>query len=867
MNFNNINLVLVGAKNSGKTYYLSKLSEKLISTNDDTTQYINTIKKDIEENGQTKATSSSWYELSFKYNHKNHGNIHFTIDDYDGNLTETMSNNVNKEDKDKLKNNVRQSKGCIFFIPYEENIERLNKFSDEIDSFIRSAEFSKQTKSPIPACIVVTKWDDSKFFGKENEIEEAEKYLQNSKNLDVVYNKIKDHFQNYKLMVLSSTKNYKVYEAIDFCFEKTFEQWYKRAKELEEKNEWENLCEYLQYRWNDIEKCKSYDFKTIYENSEKEFIKILKEQISKASSLNKKEEIGNKYREYNFNINKDGNEILKQLEQDIKNKKSIIEDKKLKNKILTILTIVVCIAIYFIYHQNSEYEEKYKNIIMAYEKDRSYKDIKPLIDDFKSFDTFVVFNIQNKKDKIYQIEIDLKNKENKEIKEIEENNTISISEKKIVLEQKFVNNETSIKKLEVLEKDKYKDKLKSDINDCLKISCIETNQSSLNKIENYINQIDNKFSDDYELKSLKDNLHQKQENIEKEMEIKEFISEIGNYLNNFNVENIDETIEQIENYIKKIDSEFSNEERLNEQKSKLNQKRIDIWKKSVDKCLKVDSDCDEQEIEKLKDKLSDVDEYEINELKTSLENKKKFISLQNKIGEQEINKIDDIEGISKVEEQNFKDFQEDYKNKIHEILKGKYDNYFKDKIVKDIPSDILDDGATSGWKQRYEKFKATLQTKLGYGYKIEDSKELKKFEEDLENLKHIKQNGLTNIEVAIKGKEDNSISFGCGSFNTSSWSVGRSKKEIIIEGFSSKLTHKNAYEECKDETIVFKDNITLEEKEYILNLTEENILNNFELKEQTISFELRELWDLFNENEVIKHIDANKIELKFERKK
>lgn len=865
MNFNNINLVLVGAKNSGKTYYLSKLSEKLISTNDDTTQYINTIKKDIEENGQTKATSSSWYKLSFKYNHDKHGNINFTIDDYDGNLTETMSNNVNKEDKEKLKKNVRQSKGCIFFIPYEKTIERLNQFSDEIDSFIRSAQFSKQNKSPIPACIVVTKWDDSDFFKKENEIEEAEKYLQNNKNLDVIYNKIKDYFQNYKIMVLSSTKNYKVYEAIDFCFEKTFEQWYKRAEELEEKNEWENLCEYLQDRWNDIEKCKSYDFKAIYKNAEKEFIKILNEQIQKATSLKKKEEISNKNKEFNFNINKDGNEILKQLEQDIKNEKSIIEDKKLKNKIITILTIVVCIAIYFIYNQNSEYEEKYKNIIMAYEKDRSYKDIKPLIDDFKIFDTFVVFNIQNRKDKIYQIEIDLKNKENKEIKEIEENNTMSSSEKKIVLDQKFVNNETSTKKLEALEKDKYKDKLKSDINDCLQISCIETNQSSLNKIDNYINQIDNKFSDDYELKRLKDNLHQKQENIEKEMEIKEFISEIGNYLNNFNIENIDETIEQIENYIKKIDSEFSNEERLNEKKSKLNQKRIDIWKTNVEECLKID--CDEDKIDGLKAKLSDVDDYEINELKTSLENKKKFIQLKNKIEEHEINKIDDVEKISNIEEQEFKNFQEDYKKKIYEILKVKYDNYFENKIVNAIPTNILDDGATSGWKNIYEKFKDNLNTKLGYTYKIKDSKELKKFEENLENLENLKQNGLTNIEVAIKGKEDNSISFGCG-INTGSLSIGRSKEEIIIEGFSSKLTYENA-SKCENNTRVFKDNITLEEKEYILDLTEVNLVHNFKLEEQTISFELRELWNLFNDNdkEIIKHIDDDKIELKFKRKK
>ncbi|MFX4229998.1 hypothetical protein ACOL3I_00740 [Aliarcobacter butzleri] len=926
MNFNNINLVLVGAKNSGKTYYLSKLSEKLISVNDETTQYINTIKKDIEKSGQTKATSSSWHELSFKYNHEKHGNINFTIDDYDGNLTETMSNNEEKESKERLKDSVGQSKGCIFFIPYEKTIERLNQFSDEIDSFIISAQFSKQNKSPIPACMVVTKWDDSDFFKKENEIEEAEKYLQDNKNLEVIYNKIKDYFQNYKIMVLSSTKSYKVYEPIDFCFEKTFEQWYKRAKEYKEESKWENLFEYLQYRWNDIEKCKSYDFKAIYENAEKEFIKILNEQIQKATSLKKKEEISNKYKEFNFNINKDENEILKQLEQDIKNEKSIIEDKKLKNKIITILTIVVCIAIYFIYNQNSEYEEKYKNIIMAYEKDRSYKDIKPLIDDFKSFDAFIIFNMQNKKDKIYQIEINLKNKESKKIEEIEQDNVINDTQKKVLLQQEIVHSETSIKKLEAAEKEKYKDKLRTDINDCLQISCIENNQSSLNKIENYIHQIDGEFQDDYELKSLKSKLYQRQEKIEKEIIRKGFVAEINNFLkfnleNNdetiekignydhqieskfeddrelkslkselsqkkeyvekeifknevdkflkdSNFENRDETIEKIENYVHQIESKFENNYELKNLKSKLSQKRkhiINNWKTSVEECLKIDSNCDENEIDELKKQLFSINDDEINDIKNSLENKKKFLSLYNKIEEHERDKIDDVEKISNIEEQEFKNFQEDYKKKIYEILKVKYDNYFENNIVKDIPIDILDDGATLGWKQRYEKFKDSLETKLEYTYQIPEKDDIKKFEEDLKNLEAIKQNGLTNIEVAIRGKEGNTISFGCG-INTSSFSVGRSKEEIIIEGFSSKLTYENA-SKCKNETILFKDNITLEKKDYTLNLTEVNLGPNFKLEEQTISFELKELWDLFKGNEVIKQIDNDKIELKFKRKK
>ena len=44
-----LNLVLIGAKNSGKTYFLSQLPNSLVSANDSTTRYLKEIKGKREE--------------------------------------------------------------------------------------------------------------------------------------------------------------------------------------------------------------------------------------------------------------------------------------------------------------------------------------------------------------------------------------------------------------------------------------------------------------------------------------------------------------------------------------------------------------------------------------------------------------------------------------------------------------------------------------------------------------------------------------------------------------------------------------------------------------------------------------------------
>ena len=78
-----LNLVLIGAKNSGKTYFLSQLPNSLVSANDSTTRYLKEIKENIKQYGQTQATSATWQELEFIYQNEEYGKINFNIDDYE----------------------------------------------------------------------------------------------------------------------------------------------------------------------------------------------------------------------------------------------------------------------------------------------------------------------------------------------------------------------------------------------------------------------------------------------------------------------------------------------------------------------------------------------------------------------------------------------------------------------------------------------------------------------------------------------------------------------------------------------------------------------------------------------------------------
>ena len=225
-----LNLVLIGAKSSGKTIYLSTLWGRgfLSATQSKTTKYLENTWNYIKEHKQAEATSGTFKMLHFNYNNEEFGRIDFSIDDYDGTFTETVSqgDENTKEERAKLFDSVKWSEGCIFFLPYENNPDRLQSFAQEIDAFVKLAQFESHSKSPIPASIVVTKWDESEFYQSENEDEKVLEYINSNEYLKRATEIIHNNFENVAYVPISSFDSYKLIEPIKYSFDNTFKQWY-----------------------------------------------------------------------------------------------------------------------------------------------------------------------------------------------------------------------------------------------------------------------------------------------------------------------------------------------------------------------------------------------------------------------------------------------------------------------------------------------------------------------------------------------------------------------------------------------------------------------------------------------------------------
>lgn len=737
-----LNLVLIGAKNSGKTYFLSQLSNRnrLLSANDSTTRYLKKIKENIKQYGQTQATSATWHELEFTYQKKIYGKINFNIDDYDGNLTETMSGDNNTNEKNKLKENVQVSEGCIFFIPFEKETERLKNFADEIDAFINMAQFNNKEKSPIPACIVITKWDESEAFGTPNELNIGKQYILDDENLKIIYEKIESFFEHTKIMVISSKKDYNLLNPIDFCLGKTFCQWYEKAKELEKNEKWEELYGYLSNRWKNIEQNKVYVFKSIYDNAEKIFTPIKNKRDLEAKKLKQKQRYKN----------------------------------------ITIILIVVFLSIfYYVYKINFDAEEKYNKIKLLYSSGKTYEDLKMQIEEFdninpiKEINIFVFFDYKSAKKDIDKIESDLINLDMEKRKKEKE-----------LAEQK-----------EAKQKQDRENIFLEELKNCLEESCKNT-KYGMEKISKLIDKIDSDFRENQKINSIKINLESK--------------------LSNFKLEN---------------------------------------WKKDAKECL-ADDNCTRKDLLDYTKKYGDIDE-DVKEINLSLRLKLKYLDLKNKIEKSEI---------SKIEESEFDNFTEQYKNEIKFILEKRLRKYFDDEIIAGIPTAVTDEDAVKDWETKYNKFKKDSENNFGFKFEFK-SNEIDNFDKERKKVEKLKKDGINHIKVTIIGKEGNTINFGCG------YKWGRDQSNIIIKGFNnSKLSYENS-SVCKDDKfsaiVEFKDKITLNVKDYHLVLIEDNIISiekvakNYKIEEK-VSFSVEDLYKLQNNGTIIKHIDNNKIELKFE---
>jgi len=859
-----LNFVLIGAKSTGKTIYLSTLWGKghLRHRDSEDKKYLTSTWNYIKEHGLAKATAGKYKELNFTYMHDSFGRIEFSMDDYDGSFTETVSeeDENTKIQRNKLFDSVNESEGIFFFLPYEKTLERLEEFAQEIDAFINLAQFDSHNKSPIPASIVVTKWDDSSDYMSENEEEACLSYIKNNEHLNRAYTLIRKSFKQFKIIPLSSFENYNLLEPLNYSLEKTFEQWFNRANELKVNKEYNKLINYLTIRYFDTKFNKQYNFLTLYTEVQELYVSTIEEDLHQKETIEEREKYLDEVKEY-YQTKK---ELLEPFYMALEKEKKTKKLKKARNIGITFVTLSSLVLGGISYKSKLDVDEAYNLILDKYKKEATSIDLKEditlFLNKYPTESSFIYSfsDIPKKRKKIKEISTELIMKQKKELKE-EENQimkdtklTADEKQKKLnilTLKADAVKKEELNQKSKLLEAETITTSWLKDAVDCSK-NC--TKESGLNRIEHLFSELKNnsKIIRNEEVEKQEKSLYEKWNMIKSEIEEVErkkiFEEEKSNILSTLEDSNsINEVIEIISN----MTEEFFEDEAI---KSKILNTLKEIKKdefqtekgKEHFKALELSGSKDNFSLYLTKNIVPFIELKEAYEKLLLSIKKVKTLNGFNSINFNSVNKFEFFE-------------QNDIKNKLNNTMDEIYNDLYEDK-----PSDKFELEGRKNWLNRIDKLDNFRINGFDYSYTFNDSQisELNKIKDELERIKDIKQNGISKVLVSIIGAEDNSLHFVCGIT-----SAGRSGEEVTIKGFSSDLTYENKYEKCENNRISFTDKIMLKaDIKYDLHLVEENYLHDFEVS-TIIDFSLEELYDISEGKKMNKFLDNNKLKLTFER--
>ena len=381
------NIVLIGAKSTGKTVYLTALYllPFIRVTDEETLKYLKPLKQQFEKR-EIQATNAGYQELFFEYK-KDDFNLRFQIDDYDGKFAEQFSSDENKELKKKLEKNIQKAEGMMFFLPYEENldIQKAENIREEIDLFIEKVKelYPNRKELPIPVVIAVTKWDKSPDFKASNENEKAKEYIESNEILKNIKDKIENFFSNVTLIPVSSYKKYNLEKPLEFCFSKTFQEWEKRIEQLKN-NKYKLLC-FLNKIKDDIKFFKDGKYIKLYESLEKDIFEELFNKFKSAKNIDDFEKINNEYKLDN------GEFIIDCLKKShkaeiLKLKENLLSNKKKQNIKIALIGVGVFVAIgagIYIYQQNKNKNILYSEIVTNF-KSGNFSNTLELIDKYKS---------------------------------------------------------------------------------------------------------------------------------------------------------------------------------------------------------------------------------------------------------------------------------------------------------------------------------------------------------------------------------------------------------------------------------------------------------------------------------------------------
>jgi len=346
-----INFVLIGAKATGKTVYLTSLylnSKRITSEDNNTTKYLKPMAEMLEKGEFPSATAGNLHELMFHYKDDKYS-ASVQIDDIDGHFIETLSidDKHTQDERDKLLKNLELSEGIIFFFPYQKefNESSIKEFNFEIDTIVSRLNkvYDKEHTIPIPTVIAISKWDSHPEYKGEMELEEAHKYIDSVTFLKKAKDKIESNFSNLKIIPLSARgldnngcEPYNIDKPIEYFIEKTYSTWFKKIESLKDDREKQFI--FISEIYYDI---KSYaEYETLYKELDSEFNNKILNELKSVKNIE----------EY-IKIESKNTKIIQALSEENRNfllekKKKLSTQKKVKTfSIASISSMVAGVAI------------------------------------------------------------------------------------------------------------------------------------------------------------------------------------------------------------------------------------------------------------------------------------------------------------------------------------------------------------------------------------------------------------------------------------------------------------------------------------------------------------------------------------------
>ncbi len=358
-----ISFVIVGAKNSGKTVFLSTLfgqEDAFVSANKKTKEYLEANWKRLKKGKTPSATSGIIKRLDFQYKSREH-TASFAIDDYDGYFVETLSDEDEhtQEDRNTLKKNIKKASGLLFLFPFERkhDEESLERFQYEIDTFIQLIReiYPNRKDLPIPTVIVIPKWDQSRYFKASDESRKVVEYIESVGEYKAASAKIKTFFADVAVMPVSSfgisidgihpvrgkITPHNLSQVFDYLLNAAFHKFEQKALALQGEGNIPQLFRFLSTIHDDIRFYKDGKLIRLYREAENQYVSEVIDKLKNASSPGEQENILNEHAFLYQNLR--NKELNKKIDALLKKRKAKTK-KRRSLKFLSFLLLAGLIA-------------------------------------------------------------------------------------------------------------------------------------------------------------------------------------------------------------------------------------------------------------------------------------------------------------------------------------------------------------------------------------------------------------------------------------------------------------------------------------------------------------------------------------------